>query len=47
MSPLLAAAGAEAPPRVAPSAVLARLLVWLFVLLLCWRAPDADEPEAA
>jgi len=47
MSPLLLAAGTEVPPRIAPSTVLARLLVWLFVLLLCWRAPDGDEPEAA
>lgn len=46
MSPLLVAVGADAPARIAPSTVLARVLVWLFVLLLCWRAPDGDEPEA-
>ena len=47
MSPLLVAVGADAPARIAPSTVLARVLVWLFVLLLCWRAPDGDELEAA
>jgi hypothetical protein len=47
MSPLLVAPATEAPLRIAPSTVLARLLVWLFVLLLSWRASDGDEPEAA
>lgn len=47
MSPLLATAGTEATARVAPSTVLARLLVWVFVLLLCWRAPDGDEAGVA
>lgn len=47
MSPPVVAVGPAARPRVAPSTMLVRLLVWLFVALLCWRAPDGDEPEAA
>lgn len=46
MSPLLIAVDPDAPLRAVSSTVLARVLVWLFVLLLSWRATDGGEPEA-